>query len=55
MRNWRSATKKTCRVRAFILKNGGRRVSNLRTSQEANRPKEDVQQKKEVADPALVG
>ncbi len=29
MRNWRSETKKTCRVRAFILK-GGRRVSNMR-------------------------
>jgi len=51
MRNWQSATKKTCRVRAFILK-GGRRVPNMRTPQAQQ--EKGVQKEEEVKGPAFV-
>ncbi len=53
---WRSGAKKTSRVRAFILKGGRRRVSNMWVSSESQAQEGRGVQKKEeeVKKPVLV-
>jgi len=53
MRNWRSAIKKTCRVRAFILKRG-RRASSARVSPQPQEEKDAPKKEEEVKKRAFV-